>query len=268
MDLQQYFAEVDRAYTQLRGPQLEARLQVLCAEAGAEHGEESDVYAALSSELGGYYRGQRRFAESEAAFLRTQQILKTLLGSASPDYATALNNLAGTHRLMREFERAEAEFSEALEIYRATLGERHVLYASALNNLSLLCMDRGDLKSAAEYLRRSADILSGLPECRDELAASLCNLAALERANGRAAEAVPYLAQAIALFEHELGTDTPHYHAALTMLGLCRCDLRDPGGAREAFLQAAAAAQALYGAQHPEYLRITEYLKQAEESLS
>lgn len=267
MELQEYFAEVDRAYDGLTPAEMEQRFLQLTAQAVREHGADSGVSAAMHSELGAFYRGQRRFAESEAAFLSALEVLEKNVGKTSPDYATGLNNLAGTHRLMREFEKAESEFSEALEIYRATLGEQHVLYASGLNNLSLLCLDRGELAAAADYLRQSSEVLAALPECQDELAASLCNLAALDRNLGRAAEGIVRVRRAIELFEGPLGTQTPHYHAALVLLGLCQRDLGELRAARDTFVCAAAAAKALYGEQHREYQNIMAYLQRTEKEL-
>lgn len=251
---------VDRAYGECAAPELEQRLRELADAAGADFGTESAEYAALRSELGSFYRGQTRFSESETELSAALDILKSAVGVNSPDYATALNNLAGTHRRMGEFGRASAEFAEALEIYEHTVGKRHVLYAAGLNNLSLLCMDQNDLAGAADYLQKASDILDALPECRDELAASLCNLAALDLRLNRAADGIPLLQRAIALFEGPLGTDTPHYHAALTTLGLCRCRLGDISGARDALQKAADAAKALYGEMHAEYRGIMQYL--------
>ena len=265
MTAEQYIAEVDKAYDLPSAAELENRLRELTAEAAGEYGADSAVYAAVRSELGSFYRGQARFAESEAELSAVLEILKNAVGENAPDYATALNNLAGTHRRMKKFDRAEAEFAEALEIYARTVGKRHMLYASGLNNLSLLCLDRNDLAGAAAYLSRSADILDGLPECQDELAASLCNLAVLDRKQGRPADGIARLERAIGLFEGPLGTDTPHYHAALLTLGLCRRDLGDFAGARSALAQAEKAARALYGEAHPEYRCIVQYLCETEE---
>ena len=267
MELQEYFSEVDRAYSELTPPQMEQRFRELLHAAETEHGGESGICAAMQSELGAFYRGQRRYTESEASFMSALAILAKTVGKASPDYATGLNNLAGTHRLMRKFDQAEAEFAEALALYRATLGTQHVLYASGLNNLSLLCLDRGDLAAAADYLKQSSEVLTALPECQDELAASLCNLATLDRNLGRAAEGAERVQRAIELFEGPLGTATPHYHAALSLLGLCRRDLGELAAARDAFERAASAAKKLYGAQHREYQTIVTYLQCAEKEL-
>ena len=261
MRLEQYFEAVDDAYSLPTPAETERQIRVLANEAAAEYGEESAECAALRSELGGFYRGQGRYAESAAELSAALAILERAVGKTSPDYATALNNLAGTHRLLREFGLAAAEFSEALELCGAALGKEHVLYAAGLNNLSLLCLDRNDLDGAENYLRRSSAILEKLPECRDELASSLCNLAALSFKRGKPEEGIPRLEQAITLFETELGTDTPHYHAAWTSLGLCRRALGDFTGAISAFTKAADAAASLYGEQHRDYCRILQYLE-------
>ena len=252
MDASTAYARVDAAYTHLRGQALEQALTTIAADCAKENGESSPLYAAMCSELGGYYRGQARYTESEAAFLRAAEILQTEPGENNPDYTTALNNLAGTYRCMGKHEEAEMLFLRCLERYAISPGKQHVLYASALNNYALLCLDRGDLIRAEKLLAQSSVVLSGLPACRDEYASSLCNRSALLLQLGRAEAAVPLLSEAITLYEQELGTDTPHYHAALNSLGLAKMALHDSVGATENFLNAVHAAEALYGPDHPE----------------
>ena len=107
-------------------------------------------------------------------------------------------------------------------------------------------------ENTEKLLAQSSVVLSGLPACRDEYASSLCNRSALLLQLGRAEAAVPLLSEAITLYEQELGTDTPHYHAALNSLGLAKMALHDSVGATENFLNAVHAAEALYGPDHPE----------------
>ena len=263
MDAKTAFDRVDSAYETCKGPALEQALQAVAADCAAENGEDSPLYAAVCSELGGYYRGQARYAESEAAFLRAIDILGKTVGEASPDYTTALNNLAGTYRVMKEYEKAEQIFRRCLERYEHTLGTGHVLYASGLNNYALVCLDRGDLDRAEALLGRSAEVLAGLPECMDEYAAALCNRSALLLRLHRAAEAVPLLEKAVGLFEMELGTDTPHYHAALHSLGLAHLQQNENAEAADRFFAAACAAETLYGPEHPEAQAIRRSLAEA-----
>lgn len=98
MDKEVYFEKVDSAYKKLVGSDLENALKDLAVQSGEEYGTSSPFHASMISELGGYYRGQRRYSESEHYFKIALDILKHQLGEENPNYATALNNLAGTHR--------------------------------------------------------------------------------------------------------------------------------------------------------------------------
>ena len=261
MDQNWYFNEVDRAYQTLRGAELENRLKELVEQSRAEYGESNPFYAAVLSELGGYYRGQGRGEESEACLVTAVEIFGEQLGKKNPNYATALNNLAGTHRLMGKLDEAEKEFEVCLEIYRDTVGEGHILFASGLNNLSLVAMERGDLERAETLQHTCSEILAQYPECLDELATSLCNLGTLKRKNGKLEEAKTDLLRAIGLYETELGTVTPHYHAALNTLGLTYYSEGDCPQACQWLEQSVAAAEKLYGPEHGETRAAKEHLR-------
>ena len=97
----------------------------------------------------------------------------------------------------------------------------------------------------------------------DEYAAALCNRSALLLNLRRGQEAVPLLKKAIVLFETELGTDTPHYHAALHSLGLAYLQQGDNAAAADAFTDAVRAADTLYGPEHPEAQAIRRSLAEA-----
>lgn len=267
MEQRTAFDRVDAAYGRLRGADLEAELLSVAADCAAENGERSRLFAAMCSELGGYYRGQARYDESAREFLKALDILRADPGEDSPDYITALNNLAGTYRVMGKTDEAEQLFLRCLDGYEKTLGTGHVLYAAVLNNLALLCLDRNELARAAELLGRSSDILAALPDCADEYAAALCNRGALLLRLGRAEDAIPPLTEAVGLFETSLGTDTPHYHAACHSLGLAQTAAGRLSAAVDSFSTAAAAAEALYGPTHPETEAIRRSLAQARHSL-
>ncbi len=265
MTLEQYLAQVDRAYkTCAPGAELEAQLIALAEQCGAEYGRESAVYASLLGELGGFYRGQGRQEESERQFRHALSLLEDAVGRESPAYATTLNNLAGAHRLLGRYEEAIAEFHDCLELYRKVVGERHVLYAAGLNNLSLVYLDRGELEEALALQEQAADILSELPQAREELASALCNQGTLCQRLGRLEEAQAKLEAALTMFREELGTDTPHYHAALNSLGAVHYAAGHFGAARDCFAQAAQAAGALYGPDHPEVKAALEHQAMAE----
>ena len=249
---EKYFAWVDAAYASLSGPALRERLQELTEQAREEYGESSGIYAAMLNEWGGYCRGQRVLSEAECAFRQSLAIVGRNEGERSTSYATTLNNLAGVHRLMERWEEAEQEFRVCLGIYRASVGEKHILYASALNNLSLVYLDKAMLEKAAQCLSQAQEILQAIPGCEEELATSYGNLAVLYREMGSPEKAERLLRKALCLYEGKLGTRTPHYHAALYELGLVCRSQEHWKEAAEKLSEAAAAAEKLYGPDHPE----------------
>lgn len=263
MELWEYLEQVDRAYESLSGGALEARIGALTEACGQEYGAESASYASLLGEQGAYYRGQGRYQESEDCFQRALELLEKTAGKDSPAYATALNNLASVHRLTGRYADAEREYAACLALYRRTVGTGDVLYAAGLNGLSMVYLDQNLLLQAARLQTRAAEILDALPQCRDELAVSLCNLGLLLRQMGRLREAEEKLKQAVALFEGELGTHTPHYHAALNGLGSVDYAAGRYRQAQSRFRQAAQAAEALYGPEHWECRVAREHMELA-----
>lgn len=263
MELREYLEQVDQAYETLSGGDLEERIRALADTCRLEYGEESAPYASLLGELGAYYRGQGRYEESEDCFQRSLDLLGKTVGKESPAYATALNNLASVHRFTGRYADAEREYAACLALYRRTVGTGDVLYAAGLNGLSMVYLDQNLLLQAARLQTRAAEILDALPQCRDELAVSLCNLGLLLRQMGRLKEAEEKLTQAVALFEGELGTHTPHYHAALNGLGSVDYAAGRYRQAQARFRQAAQAAEALYGPDHWECRVAKEHMEMA-----
>lgn len=258
MTKEEYLAVIDAAYSDLSVHEIERTLLGLLDDCAEKHGARSEIYAALESELGGFYRGQARYAESEKLFLNAAELLG---GGNGPDYFTVLNNLAGTYRLMKRYDEAGQLFLKCLRGYVQTVGKKHILYASCLNNHALLLLDIGDTEKAAENLEKASEILSELPEHRSEYAVSLCNTGALLFRIGKLAPAEAYLENAVDLYENELGTRTPHYHAALNTLGhVCMAEVEFER-AQRAFERALAAANDLYGPDHPETRAIAEALE-------
>lgn len=267
MTLGQYLEQIDQAYELCQGSQaLEERLTALLDQCGAEHGRTSAQYASLLGELGGFYRGQGRFEESEARFQEALPLLEAQVGREHPAYATAVNNLAGAHRLLGRYDQALEEFRTCLELYERT-AKGSALHASGFNNLSLVYLDLGKLEEALSLQEQAGDILAALPQARDELASSLSNQGILFQRLGRLEEAERKLEAALTLFRTELGTNTPHYHAALNALGTVHYSARHYAQAKDCFAQAAQAAQALYGPDHREVQAALAHQALAERAL-
>lgn len=168
---------------------------------------------------------------------------------------------------MRQYVQAEQEFSICLSLYEKLLGKKHILYASALNNLSLVCLDRGDLKGAADLLDQTVNILAEHPQCIDEYTTSLCNLGALQQRLGQPGNAKENLHKAIDPYETVLGTLTPHYHAALNTLGLTYYSEKNYTNACRWLEKSKSAAEKLYGANHKETIAAANHLLLAQQAL-
>ena len=251
MTWNEYLSRIDGAYA-LSPPEAEAQLLALDRQCAAEYDNDSFTHGAMRNELGAFYKGQGRFPEAARCFRDALSLFERHAPPGNPAVATAVNNLAGALRLDGKLREAEELFLRCLDLYAATVGTRHLLYAAGLNNLSLIFLDRGELGRAAELQDVAAEILRGLPENRDEFAVSLINLGALRQKLGDPEAAEALLDEAVRLFRTELGTDTPHYHAALNGRGVARYGRGDFAGAEEDFLAAAAAAAAMYGEAHAE----------------
>lgn len=251
MKWDRYLAQIDEVYA-LPPQEAETRLLQLDSSCAEEYGKNSTFYASMRNELGAFYKGQGRFEEAAACFRQAIALFRTQARPGDPALATAMNNLAGVLRLSSRPDEAEELFRGCLQLYADSVGTQHILYAAGLNNLSLVCLDRGETDQAARLQQQAADILRALPESRDELAASLINLGALRQTQGRLEEAEKLLDEALALFETELGTDTPHYHAALNGRGIVRYAAGNFSAAEADFLSAARAAEAMYGVDHYE----------------
>ena len=251
MEWNRYIIEIDKAYS-LAPAEAETRLLQLDSACAQEYGKDSFFYGSICNELGAFYKGQGRFNEAETCFRRAITLFERHAASGDPACATSYNNLAGVLRLQGRPEEAEQLFQKSLQMYAETVGTKHILYAAALNNLSLVALDQNQLMQATEYQARAIAILRTLPACRDELAAALVNLGALYQKVGKAEEAVPFLDEALRMFETELGTDSPHYHAALNGRGVLRYTFGDFAAAEADFLSAARAAERMYGTNHYE----------------
>jgi len=245
---------VDNAYDSGNLETIENEIKKAVEMCEEEYGTQCVLYASMLSEMGGYYRGQRKFEESIDYFTRALNVLEQNAGKDSPDFATGLNNIAGTYRMMGEYNKAEAAFMQCLDIYEKTVGKNHVYYAAGLNNLALLALDQDDNEKAANLLQKCTDILKENPQARDEYATSLVNTASLYYNLRRFDDAQKNLQEAVKLYETELGTMTPHYHAAMNTLGLVYREKEKYEEAKMWFGKSMEAAKKLYGENHPEYL--------------
>ena len=138
----------------------------------------------VQNELGAFYRGAGRYAESLEAFADAAEEVKALCGPAGEEYANILNNMAGTYRLLRRSEQAEKLFLQAMEVYQNAGLQDSYSYTSVLNNLSLVYQETGELDKAIYYLEQALHQIAEQPERQQELAITYNNLTTLYYAAG------------------------------------------------------------------------------------
>ena len=254
VETKDYFKIVDDAYKTENNEFIESEIKRAVKLAAENEGEDSAVYSAMLSELGGLYRGLTRFDECLECFTKAAEVMKKARGADSADYATCINNRASTYRLMGRFDEAQEELEKCLEIYEKSVGKKHILYSAALNNLGMLALNQEDTEAAMQYLTEAADILRELPGHLFEYGSSLANTAELCRLLGRYDEAEEKLLKAKAVYDTELNdTYTSHYHAILNSLGLVCMATHRYREAEEWFEKALTACARYFNTEHREY---------------
>ena len=173
---------------------------------------------AILNEIGSFYRGTSRYAQSASAFERARELAGEYLGRDGVQYATILNNMAGTYRLMHDYPKAIQLFLEAIGIYRQQGMENSYQFASVLNNLSLAYRETNQLEQAITYLREALSLLERMPDKRQEIAITYNNLTAMYYANGQKECAMFMLNRALQEFEQCAEEENVHYAAGLNSL--------------------------------------------------
>ena len=202
---------------------------------------------AVHNELGSFYRGTSRYAESLDAFQAAGEEIIRRLGTESVEYATLLNNMAGTYRLMGRPAEAAELFRQAIDIYQSQSAENSCAFVSVLNNISLAYQELGQLEAAIENLEQALAMLRRMPGHLHEEAVTYHNLTALYHRTGRKEDARRCLEMALAAFEDCGGEEDAHYAAALNSLAGFLFNDGDYERAVEAYQKAAAYTKRWFG---------------------
>lgn len=216
--LGEFFSTVDTLYSTGRTAEIEPFLKRTMNEHRVCCGGHDQVFTAALNELGTYYRGVSRYAESVQAFEEAGRDILSYGTKDTVDYATNRINLAGTLRLMKEYDRALQLYTEAANIYSRLEGKRGYHYATVLNNLSLVYLDLGKYAEALQYTEEALSIIRVLPGHDEEQSISLINRGTAKWHLHRTDEAAADAEKALAMYErlHEKGV---HYANALNLCG-------------------------------------------------
>jgi CHAT domain-containing protein len=109
--------------------------------------------------LAALYHDEGRYAESEPLYQRAAAITEKTFGRDHPAVATDLNNLATLYVAQRRYEEAEPLLKRALAIRENAFGPEHPDVGASLSNLAALYFSQSDWTRAAQYWRRSTDVI-------------------------------------------------------------------------------------------------------------
>ena len=216
--LETFYGELDECYLQGDLTAVERFLLECEKQARSKAHGRRDELIAVYNELGSFYRGVGRYAQSVAAFEKARTLAMTDLGKDCSQYATILNNMAGTYRLTGNHVKAISLFHEAAEVYRQSGMEDSYAYASVLNNLALAYRENGQNERAITCLLQALARIETMPEHLHEVAVTYNNLTALYNAAGDKKQAMLCLQRALQAFEKCADEENVHYAAGLNSL--------------------------------------------------
>ncbi len=144
-----------------------------------------------------------RLAEAEAMLLAVAPDVERRMGAKSSFYRTMWNELGSVRQDLGRYAESAAAYQRALAIASATeTGPPSVATAQIINNLATLDEERGDFAAAEPGYRESlAARLRSLPDDSLPVARARHNLARVLLRTGRAEEAAPLVAAALAARE-------------------------------------------------------------------
>ncbi|MFN8642631.1 MAG: tetratricopeptide repeat protein [Candidatus Binatia bacterium] len=161
---------------------------------------ESISTARAMVDLAELYRGQARFEEAEALFLRAIARYESLPTAPPRALVRPLNSLALVYRAQGLYEKAEPLCRRALSLAEGAHGPEHPATASVVGNLLTVYLAQGRYGEAAPLFQRSVTLKERLlgPKHPD-LASSLSNYAAFLRKIQNEREAAAWEARARAI---------------------------------------------------------------------
>ncbi len=215
--------------------------------AEGESGGDQALVIAAANELGGFYRGQGRYAESAQRFRQAMDTLEAIGLGGGREYLTALLNRAGTYRLDRRAEKAAEDFLRVLQLLDGVEGDTFYIRASATNNLALAYQELGRFDEAETYARSAMEMIEPLPGMEAEKASSRNNLAGICIMRRDFAAAEGWLKEAEDYYTSPDGDADPHKAAYFSALAVVQHALGRPEEAMASYAVAAEVSRRFFG---------------------
>ncbi|MET9338937.1 tetratricopeptide repeat protein [Nonomuraea sp. NPDC003804] len=209
------------------------------------------VLGITAKELGEYDRAARHYARVHAIHRES--------GASRADAATLQHNLAGLEYSRGHYLRAEAHARHAVALRQASRATR-VDLAADLAVLGSAVAGQHRYQEARDLFGQALEACrAARPPRQYEIAVHLHNLADLEQADGRPAQAEALYREALATKERLLGAGHPEVALVANNLGTLLHEQRRPEAA-DWFRRALAIVERAYPPAHPVTLRIRRNL--------
>ncbi len=213
-------------------------------------GQSSLQYTRCFYTLAGLYIDMARYNDAEGMCVAAVNFYKEVLGNESPDYLGALGSIAIVYQGQGKYDKAEEIFLALLNYKEGQkikdTGEINTLY----NNLGELYRVMGDYERAEPALTKA---VNSSPENSYAAATSLNNLALVQKAIGKYAEAEISYKKALDVYKFLNKTNHPDYTNPLNNLGELYRTMGRTQEAANAFLEVIEIRKKLLGTDHPNY---------------
>lgn len=181
-----------------------------------EHARSLNSLAHIYDEIG-------RYKEARAVGERSLALQQAELGADHPEVATVLTNLGNIASDEGDLALAIKYYERSLAIRETTVpaGDDPSLLANVINNLGTIAQDQKRYDDALALHRRALAIREAIDPESADVAMSLANIAAADRAKGDHVVALAEYRRSLALAEPRLGKDHPYVGDALYGIGDC-----------------------------------------------
>ncbi len=275
------------------------------AKAKAILGENDYHYSLALFNIAACYKEQGRYAEAEPLYLKSLPVLATAFGQSSLEYTRCFYTLASLYIDMGKYAEAEAMCAAAVNFYKVILGQTSDDYLGALgsmgviyqglakydkaeeiflslktyytslpspnketlqvleNNLGELYRHRGDYNRAEAALEQAVLLAGNTPAA----AHSLNNLALVQKAIGKYAEAEVSYKNSIAIYKSLGRSNHPEYTNPVNNMGELYRTMGRLQEAVYAFEEVIEMRKRLLGTDHPNYANAVNNLALVEFTL-
>ncbi|NJN42571.1 MAG: tetratricopeptide repeat protein [Flammeovirgaceae bacterium] len=191
-------------------------------------------YAMVLSGIANTQHKLERYDESEAVYVKSQQLFETLEMTQDELYLSLLNNRATNLQALGQTDEAGKLLAQ---IQNNPAGKSTV--AASLNNMASLSMAKGDFETAEKQYREAlSNFNKDNPNEILKYVDTEENLALLKSQTGNFDDALLFSDEAVRLVKQQLGNDHPRVATSLNKRGRIKFSARDYTGASNDFNEA------------------------------